>query len=463
MKKEDQFHLMLILNFIIKIMISKNIFIKTFGCQMNEYDSNRIYDSVSKLGFNKTKDQSNAECYILNTCHIRDKAKEKVYHEIGRIKKLYRGKKKPIMVVAGCVAQAENEEMLKREPYIDIVIGPQSYHKINSLLEKYVKEKKEEETEFDTVSKFNYFDDIKNKDSKISAYLTIQEGCDKFCHFCVVPYTRGPEYSRPFNQIIKEAEQLIKNGVKEITLLGQNVNAYSYKENSKEYRISDLINHLNQYNELSRIRYTTSHPKDMTDDLIDCYSSSKKLMPFVHLPIQSGSDKILKLMNRKHTVEDYLLIYKKLQKINPEIKFSSDFIIGYPGETEKEFNETLNLLEKINFINSFSFIFSPRPGTKAANLKTINNDLTKERLIIIQKKLFNNQIEINKSMEKSSIEVLVENKLENQNKYFGRNKFLSSVIFDANKNYIGKLIKVNIERSNQNSLFGKVEKNMKAA
>ena len=444
-------------------MISKNIFIKTFGCQMNEYDSNRIYDSVSKLGFNKTKDQSNAECYILNTCHIRDKAKEKVYHEIGRIKKLYRGKKKPIMVVAGCVAQAENEEMLKREPYIDIVIGPQSYHKINSLLEKYVEEKKEEETEFDTVSKFNYFDDIKNKDSKISAYLTIQEGCDKFCHFCVVPYTRGPEYSRPFNQIIKEAEQLIKNGVKEITLLGQNVNAYSYKENSKEYRISDLINHLNQYNELSRIRYTTSHPKDMTDDLIDCYSSSKKLMPFVHLPIQSGSDKILKLMNRKHTVEDYLLIYKKLQKINPEIKFSSDFIIGYPGETEKEFNETLNLLEKINFINSFSFIFSPRPGTKAANLKTINNDLTKERLIIIQKKLFNNQIEINKSMEKSSIEVLVENKLENQNKYFGRNKFLSSVIFDADKNYIGKLIKVNIEKSNQSSLFGKVEKNMKAA
>ncbi len=463
MKKEDQFHLMLILNSLIKIMISKNIFIKTFGCQMNEYDSNRIYDSVSKLGFNKTKDQSNAECYILNTCHIRDKAKEKVYHEIGRIKKLYRGKKKPIMVVAGCVAQAENEEMLKREPYIDIVIGPQSYHKINSLLEKYVKEKKEEETEFDTVSKFNYFDDIKNKDSKISAYLTIQEGCDKFCHFCVVPYTRGPEYSRPFNQIIKEAEQLIKNGVKEITLLGQNVNAYSYKENSKEYRISDLINYLNQYNELSRIRYTTSHPKDMTDDLIDCYSSSKKLMPFVHLPIQSGSDKILKLMNRKHTVEDYLLIYKKLQKINPEIKFSSDFIIGYPGETEKEFNETLNLLEKINFINSFSFIFSPRPGTKAANLKTINNDLTKERLIIIQKKLFNNQIEINKSMEKSSIEVLVENKLENQNKYFGRNKFLSSVIFDADKNYIGKLIKVNIEKSNQNSLFGKVEKNMKAA
>jgi len=444
-------------------MISKNIFIKTFGCQMNEYDSNRIYDSVSKIGFTKTNDQSNAECFILNTCHIRDKAKEKVYHEIGRIKKLYRGKKKPIMIVAGCVAQAENQEMLNRETYIDIVIGPQSYHKINNLLEKYTRDKKEEETEFDTVSKFNYFDDIKNKDNKVSAYLTIQEGCDKFCHFCVVPYTRGPEYSRPFNQIINEAEQLIKNGAKEIILLGQNVNAYSYKENSKEFRISDLINHLNQYNELDRIRYTTSHPKDMTDDLIECYSSSKKLMPFVHLPIQSGSDKILKLMNRKHTVEDYLRVYTKLKKINPEIEFSSDFIIGYPGETEKEFNETLNLLEKIKFINSFSFIFSPRPGTKAATLEMIHKDVTKERLIIIQKKLFNNQIEMNKSMENNAIEVLVENKLENQNKYFGRNKFLSSVIFDGNQNHLGKLVRVNIKSSNQNTLFGKIEKNMKAA
>ena len=444
-------------------MISKNIFIKTFGCQMNEYDSNRIYDSVSKIGFTKTNDQSNAECFILNTCHIRDKAKEKVYHEIGRVKKLYRGKKKPIMIVAGCVAQAENQEMFNREPYIDIVIGPQSYHRINSLLEKYTRDKKEEETEFDTVSKFNYFDDIKNKDNKVSAYLTIQEGCDKFCHFCVVPYTRGPEYSRPFNQIINEAEQLIKNGAKEIILLGQNVNAYSYKENSKEFRISDLINRLNQYNELDRIRYTTSHPKDMTDDLIECYSSSKKLMPFVHLPIQSGSDKILKLMNRKHTVEDYLRVYTKLKKINPEIEFSSDFIIGYPGETEKEFNETLNLLEKIKFINSFSFIFSPRPGTKAATLEMIHKDVTKERLIIIQKKLFNNQIDMNKSMENNTIEVLVENKLENQNKYFGRNKFLSSVIFDGNQNHLGKLVRVNIKSSNQNTLFGKIEKNMKAA
>ncbi len=444
-------------------MKQKNIFIKTFGCQMNEYDSNRIYDNVSKLGFVKTENQENAECYILNTCHIRDKAKEKVYHEIGRVKKLYRDKKKPIMVIAGCVAQAENEEMLKREPYIDIVIGPQAYHKINDLLKEHEFNTRQEETEFDTISKFGYFDKIKNNNNKISAFLTIQEGCDKFCHFCVVPYTRGPEYSRPFNKIIAEAEQLIKNGAKEITLLGQNVNAYSYIENSKELRISHLINHLNQYSELKRIRYTTSHPRDMTEDLIDCYSSSKKLMPFVHLPIQSGSNRMLKLMNRKHTVDDYLKIYEKLKKINKEIEFSSDFIIGYPGETEKDFYDTCNLLKEIRFINSFSFIFSPRPGTKASKLEMINKNTAKERLKIIQEKLFNNQKAINKSMENDVVDVLVENKMKKQNKFFGRNKYISPVIFDGVESYIGKIVKVKIQTSNQNTLFGSINKKMKAA
>jgi tRNA-2-methylthio-N6-dimethylallyladenosine synthase len=443
--------------------MKKKVFIKTFGCQMNEYDTNRIYDSIKNIGYNKTENQNNADCYILNTCHIRDKATEKVYHEIGRVKKLYKGKKKPIMIVTGCVAQAENQEMLNREPYIDIVVGPQSYHKINNLLKNYTVDKKYEETEFDSVSKFNLFDKIKNRNSKVSAYLTIQEGCNKFCHFCVVPYTRGPEFSRPFHQIIKEAEELVTNGAKEITLLGQNVNAYHYIEKSNEFRISDIINNLNQFERLDRIRYTTSHPKDMTDDLIECYSTNKKLMPFVHLPIQSGSDKILTLMNRKHKVEDYLRIYNKLKKINSEIEFSSDFIIGYPGETDNDFQETLNLLEKIKFINSFSFIFSPRPGTKAASLKMISKDITKERLIIIQKKLFNNQLELNKSIENKIVEVLVENKLYEQNKLFGRNKFLSSVIFEGKEKHIGKLINVKIDSSNQNTLFGKVETNMKAA
>ncbi len=444
-------------------MLNGKIFIKTFGCQMNEYDSNRIYDSVSKLGFIKTTNQSNADCYILNTCHIRDKAKEKVYHEIGRVKKLYRDKKKPIMVVAGCVAQAENEEMLKREPYIDIVLGPQSYHKVNELLKNHIVNLKQEETEFDTISKFGYFDQIKNNNSKISAFLTIQEGCDKFCHFCVVPYTRGPEYSRPFNKIMAEAEQLIENGAKEITLLGQNVNAYSYKENFKEYRISNLINHLDQFSELERIRYTTSHPRDMTDDLIDCYSYSNKLMPFVHLPIQSGSNKMLKLMNRKHTVDDYLKVYERLKKINAEIEFSSDFIIGYPGETQKDFKDTFDLIKKIKFINSFSFIFSPRPGTKAAKLEMIEKNIAKERLTLIQEELFNNQIDINKSFENNTINVLVENKMEKQNKLFGRNKYISPVIFEGNENIIGKVVKVKVQTSNQNTLFGLLDNKMEAA
>ena len=445
--------------------MTKKIFIKTFGCQMNEYDSNRIYDSVKKIGFKKTDDQKNADCFVLNTCHIRDKAKEKVYHEIGRIKKIYKQKNKPIMIVAGCVAQAENQEMLKREPYIDIVIGPQSYHKINEVLKKFVLNEQKEETEFDSISKFEYFDKIENKGNKISAFLTIQEGCDKFCHFCVVPFTRGPEYSRPLNKILYEAETLIKNGTKEITLLGQNVNAYSYFENSKEYRISNLINELEKYSELKRIRYTTSHPRDMTDDLIDCYANNKKLMPLVHLPIQSGSNKILKLMNRKHTVEEYMDIYERLKKINSKIEFSSDFIVSYPGETNNDFNDTLNLVKKIKFINSYSFIFSPRPGTKAATLKLIDNEISKERLNEIQKYLFTHQINKNKSFEGKSVEVLVENRIQNQLKLFGRKKFNNSVIFIGDENNIGKVVKVKIESTNQNSLFGKIEnsKDMKAA
>ena len=444
--------------------MQKKIFIKTFGCQMNEYDSNRIYDSVKRLGFIKSQDQKNLDCYVINTCHIRDKAKEKVYHEIGRVKKIYKEKNKPIVVVAGCVAQAENQEMLNREPYIDIVIGPQSYHKINDRLKNFIKDKKIEETEFDTVSKFNYFDNIENKNSKVSSYLTIQEGCDKFCSFCVVPYTRGPEYSRPFNKIISEAESLIKNGAKEIILLGQNVNAYFFKEKIKEYRISDLINKLESYSELKRIRYTTSHPRDMTDDLIECYSKNKKLMPLVHLPIQSGSNKILKLMNRKHTVEQYIEIFEKLKKINPKIEFSSDFIISYPGETNDDFKDTINLVRKIKFINSFSFIFSPRPGTKAANLKQIDKEIAKERLLKIQEYLFKFQLNMNKSFINKTVDVLVENKMDGQKKLFGRNQFMNSVIFEGNANFIGKNINIKIEQANQNSLFGKIEKNnMRAA
>ena len=298
--------------------MNQKIYIKTFGCQMNEYDSNRIFDTVKKIGYDKTNVYEDANCYLLNTCHIRDKAKEKVYHEIGRVKKIFKSKKKPIVIVAGCVAQAENQEMLKREPYIDLIIGPQSYHEINDKILNHVKEKKKSEfTEFAADIKFDYLSKIKNSSGKVSSYLTIQEGCDKFCHFCVVPYTRGPEYSRPFKQIIDEAKILVENGATEITLLGQNVNAY----NNEGYRLSNLILEIEKFSSVERIRYSTSHPKDMTDDLIEVYQSSKKLMPLVHLPVQSGSNKILELMNRKHTIDEYSKIIEKLESINPKIKF----------------------------------------------------------------------------------------------------------------------------------------------
>ena len=439
--------------------MKKKIFIKTFGCQMNEYDSNRIYQSVRNIGYEKTSDQEKADCYILNTCHIRDKAKEKVYHEIGRVKKIYKNKNKPILIVAGCVAQAENQEMFNREPYIDLVIGPQSYHKINDSIKKISLKKKIEETEFDVESKFNFFDNIKNESNKISSFVTIQEGCDKFCNFCVVPFTRGPEYSRPFDMIVDEAETLIKNGVKEIILLGQNVNAYSYKKNFKEYRISNILNELAKYSELKRLRYTTSHPKDMTEDLIDCYKTNKKLMPFLHLPIQSGSNKILKLMNRKHTVEEYIDVYERLKKINNDIEFSSDFIVSYPGENKKDFEDTINLIKKIGFINSYSFIFSPRPGTNAAKLKQLDEKISKERLKEIQQYLFDYQRQKNKLFEKKTIEVLVENKIDGQKNLFGRNKYMNSVIIQNDEEHLGKLVNVKIDRSNQNSLFGKIDKN----
>ena len=447
-------------------LMSGKVFIKTFGCQMNEYDSNRIYESVSKIGYEKTQIFDEANCYILNTCHIRDKAKEKVYHEIGRVKKNFKSKKKPVVIVAGCVAQAENNEMIKREPYIDIVIGPQSYHKINNVILNHLKKnKKQEETDFDTLLKFDYFDKIKNNNKKISSFLTIQEGCDKFCKFCVVPFTRGPEYSRSFETIINEAKQLVNNGSKEITLLGQNVNAYSYKSKNKNFKLSDLILTLEKIPELKRIRYTTSHPIDMTDDLIECYNKSKKLVPFVHLPIQSGSNKILRLMNRKHNVEQYLSVYKKLKKINPKIEFSSDFIIAYPGENEKDFEDTINLVKKIKFVNSYSFIYSPRPGTPAAKLNLIDENIAKERLKLIQKELFNNQIIKNKMLENKILNVLVENKISGQNKYFGRTEYMTPVIFDGKKDIEGKIVPVLIKNSNQNNLFGKINiiKNIKAA
>ena len=420
---------------------------------MNEYDSKRILELTKKINYTSTKKIEETDCYVLNTCHIREKATDKVYHDIGRVKKEFRNKKKPIVIIAGCVAQAEGEILLKKEKYINAVIGPQSYHEINKIiLDIENEDKKINSTEFEVIEKFDQLNLIKNSDNKISSFLTIQEGCDKFCKFCVVPYTRGSEYSRSVTEILIEAKQLVDNGAKEIILLGQNVNAYNFKDQS----LSDLIFKISEIKELKRIRYTTSHPKDLNDDLINAHYKCEKLMPLLHLPVQSGSTKILKDMNRDHTIEEYLKKITKLIKKKPSIKFSSDFIIGYPGETLEDFNATVLLMKKVEFINSYSFIYSARPGTPAANLKQIDKQILKERLMIFQnvaniiKKKYRNKL-IN-----SSSKVLFENRVKKENKYFGRDEYFNSVIVESNENLIGKLKNVKINSCNQNTLFGEI-------
>tara|TARA_B100001559_G_scaffold310218_1_gene305334 strand:+ start:3 stop:1298 length:1296 start_codon:yes stop_codon:yes gene_type:complete len=420
---------------------------------MNEYDSNRILDLTKKLNYIVTKNIKYADCYILNTCHIREKATDKVYHEVGRVKKNFRNAKKPIVLIVGCVAQAEGEVLLRKEKYIDAVIGPQSYHEINKIiLDLENKKQKINSTEFEVIEKFDLLNLTKNSNSKTSSFLTIQEGCDKFCKFCVVPYTRGPEFSRSSSEIITEAKQLIMNGSKEIILLGQNVNAYKYKNQ----RLSDLLMSLSEIKDLHRIRYTTSHPKDFTDDLIEAHKECKKLMPLLHLPVQSGSNKILKSMNRKHTIEEYLNLIDRLKVKNSSIKFSSDFIIAYPGETLEDFEKTVSLMKKIEFINSYSFIFSPRPGTPAANLNMVENRIAKERLIIFQKVAEDIKREYRQKLINSTARVLFENKTRDNNGYFGRDEYFNSVIVKSNENIIGVIKTVKIKNCNQNTLFGEI-------
>ena len=429
---------------------------------MNEYDSNRILDLVKPLGYVATDNALDADCYILNTCHIREKATDKVYHDIGRLKKEFRNKKKPMLIVTGCVAQAENEEMLNREKYIDGVVGPQSYHQIPDIINKIENSKnKINSTEFEVIEKFDSLNLVKNSNSKISSFLTIQEGCDKFCHFCVVPYTRGPEHSRSINEIIIEAKQLINNGSKEITLLGQNVNAYEHKDLESTFRLADLITKLNNLKELKRIRYTTSHPNDVTKDLIEAHKCCAKLMPILHLPVQSGSSKILDAMNRKHNISEYHQIVKDLKIARPDIKFSSDFIIGYPGETDDDFNLTLDLIEKVEFINSYSFVYSPRPGTPASKFDNVDPNLAKKRLIKLQTMLENNNSKYKEGFLDKSTEVLFENRLDNQDKYFGRDKFLNSVIVKSEKDITGQILDIKVNAFNHNNLFGTIISNKK--
>ena len=423
---------------------------------MNEYDSNRILDLTKKINYTLTNNLSETDCYILNTCHIREKATDKVYHDIGRLKKEFRNKLKPIVLVAGCVAQAEGEVLLKKEKYIDAVIGPQSYHQINDTILKLEKKSKSINfTEFEVIEKFDSLNSIKNSDNKISTFLTIQEGCDKFCKFCVVPYTRGAEFSRSLKELISEANQLVKNGAKEITLLGQNVNAYKFEKK----RLSDLILEISKIKDLKRIRYTTSHPKDFTDDLVDVHKHCGKLMPLIHLPVQSGSNKILKEMNRKHSINEYLSIIKKIKKAKPNIEFSSDFIIGYPGETCDDFQKTIELINNVKFINSYSFMYSARPGTPAYNLTNIDSDVAKKRLMVFQKTAEKIKSKYRNKLINKISTVLFENKTRNENEYFGRDEYFNSVIVKSETNLIGKINNIKVLEINQNTLFGKVVSN----
>ena len=421
---------------------------------MNEYDSNRILDIIKKINYFPTTEKSEADCYIINTCHIREKATEKVFHDVGRVKKEFRNKKKPILIITGCVAQAEGDLILKKDRYVDAVIGPQSYQSINKVI-KDIENKKEQVdvTNFETIEKFDQLKLTNNNNSKISSFLTIQEGCDKFCKFCVVPYTRGPEYSRNFEEILNEADNLIRNGSKEITLLGQNVNAY--RNNNKN--LSDIIYALQEKKDLLRIRYTTSHPKDMTKNLIETHKDCSKLMPLLHLPVQSGSDKILKSMNRKHNIKEYLKIINALKEKNPKIKFASDFIIAYPGENDKDFNQTCKLMETVNFINSYSFIFSPRPGTPASEMKMVDTKLAKERLVVFQNIAEKIKLNYKQTLLNQTVKVLFENKIiKEKNKYFGRDEYQNPVIVNSKKNIIGCEKKVIIKKFSQHTVYGEL-------
>ena len=434
----------------------KKIYLKSYGCQMNVYDTNQLLNLFESDGYKKTSNIENADLVILNTCHIRDKAVEKVYSDIGRIKKIVASKnnfnKKTKLVVSGCVAQAEGEEIKKRAPIVDFVVGPQSYHK----LPKMIKEK--DKFLNDAFLQNEKFKNLLFKSSnKVSEFITVQEGCDKFCSFCVVPYTRGSEFSRSVKEILEEIKIYTKNGTSEIILLGQNVNAYHGSSiDNKEKDLAYLINKISEIDQIKRIRYMTSHPNDMSDSLINCHATNEKLMPFIHLPIQSGSNEVLKAMNRKHTVEKYIEIINNLRFLRKDIAISSDFIVGFPSEKDEDFDETMQLIEKIKFVIAYSFMYSPRPGTPASNYKQIDISIKKARLNALQSLTKSQQSSYNNSFVNKVTEVLFEKKGRHKNQYIGRSIYNQSVFVENEKNLIGQYKNVLITRSTNFSLEGNV-------
>ena len=448
--------------------LMKKLFIKTHGCQMNFYDSEKMSDLLKPHGYQLDNNEDNADLIVLNTCHIREKAVEKTYSELGRIRdkiKLRKEKtgKKSIVAVAGCVAQAQGKEIMKRSPWVDIVVGPQSYQNLPELISKVdpVKNNKYIDIEFPTIPKFDHLD-FHISDRSSSAFLTIQEGCDKFCTFCVVPYTRGAEYSRPLTSIIDEAKKLVDSGVKEITLLGQNVNAWNAVGKYKNiWGLGRLIEELAKIKELKFIRYTTSHPLDMDIELIEAHRDIDKLMPYLHLPVQSGSDKVLKMMNRKHTSAEYIKVIEKIRDYNPKIAISGDFIIGFPGETDKDHQATLNLIKEINYSQAYSFKYSSRPGTPAVVFfNHVEESIKSSRLQEVQDLLKLQQMEFNKKSINSTQNVLVLKNGKKNRQYLGRSPFNQSIYFYSDdNNLIGSTIDINVTEAFQNSLTGIIKPN----
>ncbi|MGB0843383.1 MAG: tRNA (N6-isopentenyl adenosine(37)-C2)-methylthiotransferase MiaB [Alphaproteobacteria bacterium] len=448
-----------------KLSNKKRLFIKTYGCQMNVYDSHRMADSLKTLGYDLTKTQEDADLIVLNTCHIREKAAEKVYSEIGRLKSLKKSGELMI-AVAGCVAQAEGEEIIRRAPVVDMVFGPQSYHRLPELVAKAERKRSELlkdnkpmrsakviDTEFPEETKFDHLPE-ESAPQGPAAFLTVQEGCDKFCTFCVVPYTRGAEESRPVEQILREARQLVSKGTKEITLLGQNVNAYhGVGFDGKDWGLGRLIRHMAEIDGLERIRFTTSHPRDMQDDLYDAFANEPKLMPYFHLPVQAGSDKILQAMNRDHTAKSYMQVIERLRNARPDLALSGDFIVGFPGETDKDFADTLKLVTEVNYAQAYSFKYSPRPGTPAASSDLhVEEAVKSERLQSLQGLLNVQQEAFNEGSIGKTMPVLFERRGKQEGQLIGRSPYMQSVYVNAKDRVLGQILDCKVNEGGANSV-----------
>jgi tRNA-2-methylthio-N6-dimethylallyladenosine synthase len=434
----------------------KKLFIRTYGCQMNVYDSERMAEALGADGYEETDTPENADMILLNTCHIREKAAEKVYSELGRLKALKVDNPDLKIGVAGCVAQAEGEEIMRRQPAVDLVVGPQTYHRLPSMMEQVKQGKKALDTDFPEEDKFELLPKRVLPRRNPAAFLTVQEGCDKFCAFCVVPYTRGAEVSRPVERILKEARGLVERGVREITLLGQNVNAYHGAGEGGDWTLAQLIWALDKVDGLERIRFTTSHPNDMSDDLIEAHGTCKKLMPYLHLPVQSGSNKILKRMNRSHTAESYLRLIERIREARPDILISGDFIVGFPEEEDVDFEDTMNLIREVNYGQAFSFKYSTRPGTPAAERALVNDEVANDRLQQLQTLIAEQQQSVQQSMVGKEVGVLFEKKGRFEDQMVGKSDHLHAVHVTGGDIAVADLRRVRITKSVRNSLSGEL-------